>query len=265
MAKQVRKKSRSRSRPLVGLKLGFGGVIALALVFFVLRAFTPYLGAPLFGGFSLVREVERVQHSISLEREGPIAYLVSSELIEQVVFPQDFTGSYDELEAILNLARNSNGPLESVLSPSQLLAIEAYDLAQQSGFRWTEGVQDFLVLSLVLRAGVPLPQSDAFETLGYRLSFIPQEEEQAETFIPVLQIPQAQLLEIEVEDPVSNSRFPEVPINPEELKQISRLVNENINVVTNTNRLITSASDNARDHFTNLLKALYPGEVIVQQ
>jgi hypothetical protein len=159
----------------------------------------------------------------------------------QTVFPFDFMAESVDRATIYRKLEEETGTVASILSPTELVYFDAYNLARDLGLSTGPQEYQFLVVPVIVTAGFDLreaglandppasqpawsePASSDAQSSG------PEPQVRVEDGTVSLRLPQPVITGVEVRDVRSEDyRFPDVPIAPDDWRRIADFVSEHI-------------------------------------
>ncbi len=173
-------------------------VVGVVTVGLFLLLFTNAFGFQLIPGLpqiTLVQREEFASSAITLESVRAISQFDTVRYVHRTVFPYDYLPDGVSLNTIFEKIRASTGTIQEALTETEYQFFIAYNLAADIGLPVTAGTFDFVVVSLVVSAGVDLTD----EALEVLVEEIEGEEGMSRTRA-TLRIPSAVINRIDVED-----------------------------------------------------------------
>jgi hypothetical protein len=139
------------------------------------------------------------------------------EYVYRTVFPQDFMAPGLSLRGITNQLRTGTGRFEEILSQEEREYLRAYDISSHLGLRTGDDGGEFLVVTVIVRAGFDLHAEEFSSAESLEL------ERRPDGTVAVIRLPRPVVTDVVVEDiDPSSYRFPDVPVSPEGWREIVR-------------------------------------------
>jgi hypothetical protein len=218
------------------------------------------LGSP-FSGFNIpeFHTQKTVSHQVAVLTEIRDVFLFHTvEYVYRAVFPHDFMPEGITLKGITNRLMTETGRFEDILSVEEREFLRAYDISTHLGLASRSGSGEFVVVSVIVRAGFCLEDS----VLSIPGAASPSELhavfriEQGPEKTAHIRIPPARVTEVIVEDiEPSTYRFPDVSISPRGWQEISAFVSERVTQRTIENGILKTAEENGQEFAKSLLLA----------
>lgn len=190
-------------------------VLSIALVILI----SGLLGKPLISlpSLGLVREEKILSSELLLEEIREMGMLYTLEYVHKTVFPYDFLDPGLNYESILRTLRSGTGSVRELLSPAEQEYLSTRNLANRLGIRTAGGAADFVVATVIVRAGIDLS--------SVRMEI--REEGRAKSVTATL--PRADIIDLIIEDPHSgNYPYPDIKLNPAAWREIAKYIEERI-------------------------------------
>ncbi|AFG38662.1 DUF4230 domain-containing protein [Spirochaeta africana] len=221
-------------------------VIAAVVIASAAVLYQRLTGTPLLPDLRPVTR-SRTAHSELLFQEARDIYqLVTAEYVVKTVFPHDFIPGGYSIERILQRVRGAREPVSELLSRRELAYLELYNLGLETGLPARTDSTRFIVFTAVLTAGYDLentvfadPNNDSSRAV--RVYHIDGE--------PALDVvvPSPAILSVELKDPTRETyRYPDIPVTPGQLQQISRYLHQQLQDHAHSRRLLAAADQNGR-------------------
>ncbi|MFP4376362.1 MAG: hypothetical protein ACLFP4_04900 [Spirochaetales bacterium] len=170
-------------------------VVAVALFLVVAAAlFTDLFGRQLIPGLPKLQlqRVERTQTSVvTISDVRAIAELATIQVIHRAVFPYDYLPQEVSLAPILRKLRNSDRSVRDTLSEEEYRYFRTYSLSQEVDLGVTGGTFDFVVVTLVMTAGIDFAE--------HEISLEVSKGEEALRRV-IVDLPEASVLDVALED-----------------------------------------------------------------
>ncbi len=220
-----RKNKKSLSLVLLGIII-FGGILSAAYV---------------ISGFKLdihLSSKKSVSESESILTDIRKVFTFSTvEYVYKSVFPFDFYDEKTDWYMLLN-KRSKGVNLTSKEKDSR----ELYDICSSAGIKLTGKNYQFLVVTSLIKAGLPSPQSitqDSILIEGKNIS---------------IRLPKPEITELIIEDPDSSTyQYPDMDIDPLHWKQIARYVQAHIEEKVLNKGILNKADSRLRNFISSFL------------
>jgi len=216
---------------------------AIAVIIVLLAGGIP-LPLPTLSGIALSRTQTSSSSASMLESIRDMAELQTVSGVCQIVFPHDFYLSGVSGRDLIG--RLPDGGEEN-LTTEERIHLGAYNLALETGLAPSRDERNFLVMTVVVLAGFDLSADlpIGLETDGETTTIL---------------LPEAAILDIRIEDMTrENYDFPDVSITPNELRQISTFVREQVERFPE----ITALRELARTQALSFFSALFFAKPLV--
>jgi len=130
--------------------------------------------------------------------------------IQKVVFPYDYLDPELDFDVILTTLRRGKGSVNSLLSPRERDYLEARELAERIGLKFTGRRREFVVITAQIGVGISLE----------KLKILPRSEGSIQVLLPPPRI-----VDLTIEDPnPSTYPYPDIPLSPYHWKLVADLV-----------------------------------------
>ncbi|MFW6362779.1 MAG: DUF4230 domain-containing protein [Spirochaeta sp.] len=238
-----------------GITLGF----AVALVIIILAAATAagmYLtDGKLLSTIGVVQQKRTTQSELIFEEARDLYQLITAEYVVKAVFPHDFIPGGYSLSRILSTVRNSNRPLDQILTRRERAFLELYNIGLDTGIPIDPESRQFIVFTVILSAGydihdTPFDSRADSAILELLIDIDYNNQNPAITMV----IPDPSVLSIQLEDPTSDTyRYPDVRVSPSQLRRISDYIRSQMLEHEHTYTLLKTANANGRRFITQML------------
>lgn len=213
-------------------------ILLLVLALGVARRFVPNPLARVAEAVGIVSTERRSSASIILEELREIYLLNTVEYSYQAVFPYDFYPAGTEIASIMEKIRTRRGTIEQILTDEEELYFDAYNLAQELGIATGPTTYEFLVVPVVVSAGLDLegvgaPPEEWAEIDGDRVRIV---------------LPEASVTEVTLRD-LSSAEYgyPDLPLSPDEWQRVAKFVSERIRQRAIGDGILARARENVRE------------------
>ena len=130
--------------------------------------------------------------------------------IRKVVFPYDYLDPELDFDVILATLRRGKGTVNSLLSPRERDYLEARELAERIGLKFTGRKREFVVVTAQIGVGIDLEKVKIFPG--------------SENSIQVIH-PPPRIVDLTIEDPnPATYSYPDIPLSPFNWKLVAGLV-----------------------------------------
>ncbi len=212
--------------------------------------------AALLRSVGIVREDEQRSARVLLQEMKRIYAMDTVEMVYDIVFPYDFMDNRLDIQDIITAVRSGTGSVGELLDPVQELYLRAYNLAHDLGMATGPDQFDFVVTTVVVRAGIVIsdpvlvdPGNASATGLAQWVSMEPGRNRRVE-----VRIPPAEITQITIEDPHTGTYpYPDVRIPPEGWKRIALFVREHVRKRVEGTDLLIRASKRVEDLVRGLL------------
>ncbi len=237
-------------------------VAAVVLGLLILRLPTELL-PQVFGVFH--RE-QRSGHELLLTEVHDLYRFHTVEYVYRSVFPYDYMAPHLSLASILRSIRAGSGSIAEMLNEEEQRFLDAYNISLQAGLRTDTAAAEFVVVTVVVRAGFDLadtvfarPDEATPEQLSSVFSVEESLNQAAGTSLRIAHMttPPAVITELRVEDvnPETYS-YPDVSLSPEGWRSIAQFVREHARSETISDGILRTAEQNGHRLLETLLLQL---------
>lgn len=243
-------------------------VTTLSLIFLILVAVLAtlvYLGVMetpmgrIAENLGILRTSRVASSQLILRQLRDVLSFHSVEFVYRSVFPQDYYPEGVNLTQVLNRLSLDNRPAEEILSPEEFDYWEAYNLANDVGFRASR--DEFVVVTVRARGGYDLEGTALDPAQGGEAAERTFSETEAtgpgDTPIRVLTItlPEPEIVDIVVEDVNPETyRYPEVGLHPEGWQQVAVFVSRRVAALTVEEGILERTRENTEGFLRSLFE-----------
>jgi hypothetical protein len=225
-------------------------IVAVVLLFALAAAlFTDLFGRQLIPGLPKLQlqRVEQTQTSvITISDVRAITELATIQLIHRAVFPYDYLPQDVSLPTVLRKLRTSNRTIQQTLTEDEYRYFRTYSLAQMVDLGVTGGTFDFVVVTIVLTAGVDFTDDNA--------SVEVVETEDGER-TAIVDLPEASILNVALEDIDPDTYpYPTASLGAEGWRQVADYVIEETIPDGRETALLAEAQGRAHEFVRRLLE-----------
>jgi len=225
-------------------------IVALTLLLlFATALFTDLFGRQLIPGLPKLQlqRVERTQTSvITIADVRAIAELATIQMIHRAVFPYDYLPRDVSLPTVLRKLRTSSRSIQRTLTEEEYRYFRTYSLSQEVDLGTTGGTFDFVVVTIVLTAGIDFTDREIS---------IQVEESEDENRAVVVHLPKASILDVALEDIDPQAYpYPTASLSAEGLRLVADYVIEETISKERQALLMDEAEQRARQLISSLLE-----------
>lgn len=253
-----------RTALLVALAKSLPFLLAAAAVLVVVLLFAPVFGKPIV---SLSTQDDSAASELLLEEIRDAYRIDTVEYLYKVVFPYDFDAPGASLSIYNKRLAKPLAPPASVLDPDELAWWQAARLSRRCGLKIYDPDYQFLVVTVVVRAGFDLKGSglDGSAPPGgaRKLVSLSSRTENGKTVrSATVALPPVAIAEVVVEDPAKDQYpFPDVGIAPGDWKDIAALIEDYGRKRSLREGILAQAQENAQNFIRELLATAGIAEV----
>ncbi len=224
-------------------------VAVTLLLLFATALFTDLFGRQLIPGLPKLQlqRVERTQTSvITIADVRAIAELATIQMIHRAVFPYDYLPRDVSLPTVLRKLRTSSRSIQRTLTEEEYRYFRTYSLSQEVDLGTTGGTFDFVVVTIVLTAGIDFTDREIS---------IQVEESEDENRAVVVHLPKASILDVALEDIDPQAYpYPTASLSAEGLRLVADYVIEETISKERQALLMDEAEQRARQLISSLLE-----------
>ena len=224
-------------------------VAVTLLLLFATGLFTDLFGRQLIPGLPKLQlqRVERTQTSvITIADVRAIAELATIQMIHRAVFPYDYLPRDVSLPTVLRKLRTSSRSIQRTLTEEEYRYFRTYSLSQEVDLGTTGGTFDFVVVTIVLTAGIDFTDREIS---------IQVEESEDENRAVVVHLPKASILDVALEDIDPQAYpYPTASLSAEGLRLVADYVIEETISKERQALLMDEAEQRARQLISSLLE-----------
>lgn len=216
--------------------------------------------------FSVLHQEQRNGHELLLTEVHDLYRFHTVEYVYRSVFPYDYMAPHLSIAGILRTLRSGSGSIDSMLSEEEQRYLDAYNLSLQAGLRTDTAAAEFVVVTVIVRAGFELADTvfaRPHEATPKRLRSVFSVEEtynesEGRTFrIARMTTPPAVITDVRVEDVNPESYpYPDVSLSPSGWREISQFVREHARSETIGDGVLSTAEQNGHRLLETLLLQL---------
>jgi len=160
--------------------------------------------------------------------------------IQKVVFPYDYLDPELDFDVILTTLRRGKGSVNSLLSPRERDYLEARELTERIGLKFTGRRREFVVVTAQIGVGIDLE----------KLKIFPSSERTIQVHLPPPRI-----VDLTIEDPnPSTYPYPDIPLSPYHWKLVADLVERKLRERPLDASILSAARTQVSRFLTSLLK-----------
>jgi hypothetical protein len=214
--------------------------------------FTDLFGFQLIPGLPLVRLGQQEQFSsstITLESVRSLTRFDTVRYIYRAVFPYDYLPDGVSLNEIFRKLREATGTVRDSLTPEEYLYFTTYNLASSIGLPASGGAFDFVVVTLVVSAGIELAEMD--EPITIEEIAAPDGETSRRAIVRVGP-PVINSIAVEDINPAEYP-YPDTSLGADAWRRVADYVRSQPLPPEILERVLTTADANAREFITNVL------------
>lgn len=220
-------------------------LLLVVIVLALLRRFIPNPLLRLAESVGIVQTEERSSASIMLEEVRELYLLQTVEYSYQAVFPYDFFPDGVTLGSVMEKLRAGHGTIEEILSEEEALFFDAYNLSRELGLSTGPGSYDFLVVPVVVTAGLdldePAQSGQGSPSPPRQAPWLKVYEERVEIALPEAEITQVTLRDLSS----AEYGYPDVALSPQQWQSVSHFVSEQIRQRAVNDGIFDVARENA--------------------
>lgn len=244
-------------RAVIGLAVTAVLVVAAAALF------TDLLGRQLIPGLPLLRlqQVRVVESSsVTLERVRELATLSTAEYVHRAVFPYDYLPRGVSLPPILRKLRAASGTVRDALTEDEYRYFRAHTLASDVGLAGSDGSYSFVVVTLVVTAGIDLATGAESIEIEPMVRADGSEGRRA-----VVRLASASIVDVAVEDiNAADYPYPNVALSPDGWRRVAAFVRDELIPQAALEKLLLAATRSGRDLLRGLLRQAGFDEVVFE-
>ena len=261
-ARQLRRDLRRERRRARWVRRIIWPAAALLGVGLFLLLFTNIFGFQLIPGLPQISLVQRetfASSTITLESVRELSRFDTVRYVHRAVFPYDYLPDGVSLNTVFDKLRGSTGTVREALTENEYQFFTAYNLAADIGLPVSAGAFDFVVVTLVISAGVDL-QDEAMsvsieETAG---------DDGETTTRATLPLPPASINRIDVEDiNPEDYPFPDTSVSADGWRRIADYVRSQPLPDAVTTRALAAAEEGAARFLESVLLQAGIDEVVL--
>ncbi|TVR93254.1 MAG: hypothetical protein EA428_02460 [Spirochaetaceae bacterium] len=237
-------------------------VAAVVLGLLILRIPTELLPQAL----SVLHREQRSGHELLLTEVHDLYRFHTVEYIYRSVFPYDYMAPHLSLASILRSIRAGSGSIADMLNEEEQRYLDAYNISLQAGLRTDTAAAEFVVVTVVVRAGFDLADTvfaRPHEATPEELSSVFSVEEVhnaatgARLRIARMTTPPAVITDLRVEDVNPETYpYPDVSLSPDGWRSIAQFVRERARSETIGDGILRAAEQNGHRLLETLLLQL---------
>ncbi len=160
--------------------------------------------------------------------------------IQKVVFPYDYLDPELDFDVILTTLRRGKGSVNTLLSPRERDYLEARDLAERIGLKFTGRKREFVVVTAQILVGIDLEN----------LKILPRSEK---SILAIL--PPPRIADLAIEDPnPATYPYPDIPLSPSHWKLVAGLVERKLRERPLESSILASARTQASRFLTTFFQ-----------
>ncbi|MCX7788489.1 MAG: hypothetical protein N2442_12430 [Spirochaetes bacterium] len=201
--------------------------------------------------FPLFTSTKRTLASQAIwERVQALKSLQTVRYIQKVVFPYDYLDPELNFDVILTTLRRGKGSVNTLLSPRERDYLEARELAERVGLKFTGRRREFVVVTAQILVGFDLGT----------IKILPR----SDTSILAI-LPPPKIVELAIEDPTpSTYPYPDVPLSPAHWKLVAGLVERKLRERPLDPSILASARAQIYRFLTSLFQPSGFTEIVVE-
>ncbi|MFN2312274.1 MAG: hypothetical protein ABR590_09510 [Spirochaetia bacterium] len=216
--------------------------------------------------FEVLRREQRSGHELLLTEVHDLYRFHTVEYVYRSVFPYDYMAPHLSLAGILRSIRSGSGSIADMLNKEEQRYLDAYNISLQAGLRSDTAAAEFVVVTVVVRAGFDLsdtvfarPHEATLEQLRSVFSVEESQPTPDGTKIRVahMRTPPAVITDLRVEDVNPETYpYPDVSLSPEGWREIAQFVRAHARSETIGDGILAAAERNGHRLLETLLLQL---------
>jgi len=216
--------------------------------------------------FGVLHREQRTGHELLLTEVRDLYRFHTVEYVYRSVFPYDYMAPHLSLASILRTIRSGSGSIADMLSEEEQRYLDAYNISLQAGLRTDTAAAEFVVVTVVVRAGFDLadtvfarPHEATPEQLGtvFAVEEVHNPADGRTLRVAHLTTPPAVITELRVEDANPESYpYPDLSLSPDGWRSIAQFVREHARSQTIGEGILGAAEQNGHRLLETLLLQL---------